>query len=82
MTQHEKADDQGAPSVVAHSVVDDAEQQAPRERSRETVGVRVENEIKRVRRHVTGHDSHLLDAEQQKDRPQLVEQLGREHRRP
>jgi hypothetical protein len=38
-------------------------------------------EVERVRRHESGHDPHVLDAGQQQDRPQLVEELRREDRR-
>ena len=79
MTEHGSAYNQSAPRFVTHGVVDPAQENRPHHCHQQAVRDGIGSEIEGRDFSEAGRDPDALDAKQQKDRPEEVEELGSEN---
>src|SRR6185437_4629495 len=82
VADHEECNDTGRATISPRGIMDCADDRSPQHGHGQTVRERIRREHQRIARCRAWCNAHLLDAEQQKDWPQLIEELSRECERP
>ena len=80
MTEHEASDHGRPASPSANGPVDSADQERPENRSGEAVGVGIADEVQGGDPGDARHDADRLDPGKDEDRPEQIEELGREEK--